>query len=62
MRLDAVVDESIQITVLWQLIPCSLVGGHQVLRGTCSLYHQGAERNTNVYIYQNTRHRISTRP
>jgi len=59
MRLDAVMDESIQITVLWLLMPCSLVDGCQGLRGTCYLSRQGAERN--VYIYRNTRHHISTR-
>jgi len=50
MRLDAVMDESIQITVLWPLMPCSLVDGCQGLRGTSYLYRQGAERNGNVYI------------
>jgi hypothetical protein len=58
MRLDAVMDESIQITVLWPLMPCSMLDGCQGLRGTCYIYHQGAERNGNVYIYRNTRHHI----
>lgn len=50
MRLDAVIDESIQIKVLWPLMPCSLVDGRKGLRGTCYPYRQGAERNVNVYI------------
>jgi len=42
-------DESIQITVLWPLMPCSLVDGCRGLRGTCYLCCQSAERNVNVY-------------
>jgi len=33
-------DESIQITVLWPLMPYSLVDGCHGLRGTCYLYRQ----------------------
>jgi hypothetical protein len=51
MRLDAVMDEIIQITVLWPWMPCSLIVGRQGLRGTRYLYRQCAERNGNVYIY-----------
>jgi hypothetical protein len=61
----------IEMTVFWDVAPCSLVEGYQRVRGPCCLHHQGREYwlitlmmavagtfETSVNLYQTTRRNI----